>query len=152
KESGGVPAVYRAFAHLGAGSDSTATVVAPVGPIFMGRDDAFWKIFYGQLAEKLSVEEAMLGAQRSIGAVPDAVFLSHRLGVQFSRDATRGATPAENPVRLNAELKASREFIQALKAIDATFPSSEVESSLIRRTTEKLDSVDESLDQWRVVE
>jgi hypothetical protein len=107
--------VYRAFTHLGRGADLSATVIAPVGPMPEHRAVMFWKSFYTSLQEKLSVEEAVLASRRG-APVPIALFLRHRLGVEFLRspslevDTTRGPGPTE----ARAALEASRELLDQL--------------------------------------
>lgn len=114
-----VPSVFRAFTHLGSGCQTGPTLVAPVGSLGPWDDQMFWGRFYTQLAAKLSVEEALLEARATGPAPPVALFLRHRLGREFSWRSTGDASV--DPARLSAHVKASRELLQNLEAIDARF-------------------------------
>jgi hypothetical protein len=139
----GAPSVFRAFAHLGSTAQSSASVVAPTGPMSPMHEAAFWRRFYQRLADSLSVEEAIATAQEGV-PLPIALFLSHRLGVQFSR---RAANTPEDPARLNAELKAARKFLQHVAG------SGERDGGdSLRESNQRLDVIDESLDAWRNLE
>jgi hypothetical protein len=181
-ETGGAPSVYRAFAHLGASQEGNVTMVAPIGPMDDSRVEEFWSLFYRALGRTLSVEDALIAAKQQVHAAgsiaPIALFLAHRLGVQFRRRTAKDPAQHADPVRLNVELKASRAFLAKLqrhlearaaeeapsKTGNASFMAKVREAaaegereglawmskiSWFRRTERDLDSLEEALDPWR---
>jgi hypothetical protein len=145
-----IPAVYRAFSHLGSSfRDGAPTVVAPVGPMPDGQVHDFWRSLYQGLAQTLSVEQALIQARLSGPPAPVAVFLHHRLGQEFSRRTM--ADPEFDPVRLNATVKASRDLLEHLQAIDARYGdlAASQPSPLREAEQERLSTVETTLESWR---
>jgi hypothetical protein len=143
----GLPSVYRAYAHLG-GVECTASLVAPVGPDAAGRAPAFWRAFYDTLEAKLSVEAAVAAGRRAALTYPAALFLRHRLGAEFSRRATSHGRTIE-PVRLSAELRTSRKFLEQLEALDSRYAPQEGASerrSLVERERARHEQLESALE------
>jgi hypothetical protein len=157
EEGAGPTRVHRAFAHVGADIGTAATLVAPIGPMPSDRAAQFWGQFYVGLAGTLSVEKAMLSAQRQLAgsAAPIAIFLAHRLGTQFvARSGFESATEIDPP-RLNAQIASVRSFVDQLSRIGARYEAPEAKAqleSMIERGKQQLDDADESLDVFRGVE
>ncbi len=150
-------ATYTAFSHLGGGTSNTS-LVATVGPIATWRRAAFWSAFYQKMAEKLSVEKALWAAHREYAqAAPVAVFLRHRLGVEFARRTEpvhQMAGPQIDPVRLDAEVRADREFLEAISQIQEHYPESASAEQSVRlhRERARLESAEQTLEPYRDVE
>jgi hypothetical protein len=146
----GVPHAYRAFAHL-AGEELDQSVVATIGPAQPPQEGRFWRTFYETLSSTLSVESAVAAGREAEPAFAAALYLRHRLGAAFSRrPAPAGATP--EPARVSAELRASRRFVEQLRALDARYVPADARAErnpLLEKARAQQESLESSLEPLR---
>jgi len=155
-ESPAVPTAYRSFVCLGSSRQVLPTIVSPLGPMHEQQLHDFWRLFYEQLAETLSVEDAMAHAQSSGPSMAAALFLRHRLGREFARQkraqSVESPMPAADPVVVNADLQVSRSFLDELRAVDAKYSElsgNVTDSPLAEAENARQDQLDGFLESWR---
>lgn len=144
---------FRAFAHLGGGGDtSNTTLLAPIARMSGQRELAFWTELYAVLVHKLSIEDALWAANRELSQpTPVALFLHHRLGAEFTRRAPGGleSSAGVDPPRLDAELRASREFLDRIAHLQASGDEASVSAQSIADSRQSVEDLDEKLDTYR---
>jgi hypothetical protein len=145
---------FRAYGYLGASRQALPTILAPLGPLPAGQMASFRHRFYGALAEQLSAESAVARALGNGPPLPVALFLRHRLGIEFVRNApTRAARPTE-PTQVYSALKISKGFLEELAKIDSKYqelPDNISQSDVARREIARQESVENELSDWTEV-
>ena len=143
--------MYRAFSYVGMSREPLPTVVAPLAPLTREALGQFWRSFYEQLAETLSVEEAFSRMPDGAEPLPMALFLRHRLARQFARQDHAAADDAPDPTQINTELQVSRELVEQVRGINAAFTELDDDAtyaSLIDDELARQERLQDTLSSW----
>lgn len=154
------PTAYRAFSYLSRLRQAPPTILAQHGPLPPPQAEGFWAVFYQELADRLSIEEAVVSARTSVPGLPLALFLRHRAGREFRRwpisfTSGEGRSLYAQPNSMFGYLQVSRDFLERLAAIDAQFkdlPDNLTDSSLVEQVRIQQADIARALDTWTTLE
>ncbi|HEX8821378.1 MAG TPA: hypothetical protein VF794_15740 [Archangium sp.] len=144
--------VYRACTHFASEVRGRTTVLAPVGPLPSEAPEEFWRQFYPRLVQGLSIEEAVLDSQRQKEAPPMALFLHHRLGLEFTRAPIPPEASRIEPTAVHAELKAARQFLSTLEDMDPDLLEALSLRSVLQQKGTRIRELERLLEPWLQVE
>lgn len=106
-----LPSVYSSFACLGNSDLPMPNIVAQIGACDAGNLKNFWRGFYTELSESLSVEGAVGKGLKASVPLAVALFLRQSARRTFIREP---GFEGENVTQINAELQQSKETLKRL--------------------------------------
>jgi hypothetical protein len=144
-----VPAVYRAFAYLGASQFPIPTTVTPLGPLDEQCTRSFWGGFYDRLADTMNVEKAVASGKMSALSAAVGLYLRHRHGQVFRRLEPGSAAPELEPMRAFEQLQFTSDILRQVRQMRTTGKGLDVGlESIIGELERGQESVKNNLKPW----